>query len=184
MVNVDELTLNGYVFANKDDLELAKTEQKKIEYIKDHTDLNNIAIKRSIYNKALEDRFFQTPIGNEFMRSLQLDILKAGGEVNPIPLYTTFKRIDLTKKVEVKERVSLQKRKELSLQLKYRNAVVIAVILAILLLALIIISLNGTTPNAINYKQAITNQYSAWEQELSERESAVREKERELNINY
>ncbi len=47
---------------------------------------------------------------------------------------------------------------------------------------MLIITLNGTTPNAINYKNAITNQYASWEQELSEREAAVREKERELNI--
>ena len=44
------------------------------------------------------------------------------------------------------------------------------------------ITLNGTTPNALNYKKAILNEYSAWEEELTEREAAVRAKERELNI--
>ena len=34
----------------------------------------------------------------------------------------------------------------------------------------------------INYKIALTNQYAAWEQELTQREKAVKEKEQELGI--
>jgi hypothetical protein len=37
-------------------------------------------------------------------------------------------------------------------------------------------------PNIINYKTAIMNEYASWEQELSEREAKVREREKELDI--
>ena len=37
-------------------------------------------------------------------------------------------------------------------------------------------------PNIINYETAITNRYAAWDQELNEREAAVREAERELDL--
>ena len=63
-------------------------------------------------------------------------------------------------------------------------AVVLNVLLAICVLAMFIIALKGETPNIINYKNNIINQYSSWEQELTERENAVREKERELNIEW
>ena len=45
-----------------------------------------------------------------------------------------------------------------------------------------VITLRGSTPNVINYKIALTNQYAAWEQELTQREKAVKEKEQELGI--
>ena len=43
-------------------------------------------------------------------------------------------------------------------------------------------TLNGENANALNYRKAIQNQYASWEQELTEREKAVKEKEQELQI--
>ena len=54
--------------------------------------------------------------------------------------------------------------------------------LGFLVLAMFVITLRGSTPNVINYKIALTNQYAAWEQELTQREKAVKEKEQELGI--
>ncbi len=34
----------------------------------------------------------------------------------------------------------------------------------------------------MNYEKAVTDRYASWEQDLTEREAAVREKERELRI--
>ena len=40
-------------------------------------------------------------------------------------------------------------------------------------------------PNILNYKQVLTNQYASWEQNLTERENRIREKEQELlGISY
>lgn len=185
MENIEALTVDGYIFANKEDAEIAQNEIRKIEYIESHTDMTNIAIVKSIYEKALAERFFQTPIGFEYLRDLQ-KILVSGGLkeelLKPIPLYTTFKRIDLKNSDSVKRRVTKAEKKEMSLRMKYRNAVLAAVILGVLCLAMLFITLHGTTPNALNYKNAITNQYAEWEQELKEREAAVREKERSLDI--
>ncbi len=187
MLNREELTFAGYIFANGEDLELAKNEEKKIAYIESHTDMTNISIVMSVYEKALENRTFQTPLGLDYMHSLQ-DIMHAAGipdsSIKPIPLYTTFRRISLNKDDEkpVKSRMTKKQREELTLKMKYRNACLVAAIFAFLAFAMLIITLNGSTPNAINYKNAITNEYAAWEQDLSARESVIREKERELNI--
>lgn len=187
MADIKELSFDGYVFATPEDCELAKNEVKKISYIESHTDMTNLNIVKSVYNKALEERYFQTPIGLEYMRELQ-KAMENGGfseeEIKPIPLYTTFRRIDLNKSATVKKRVSKAEKQENLLRAKYNRVCFIAGFLGFLIAVMLIITFNGTTPNALNYKAAINNQYASWEQELKEREAAVREKERELNINY
>lgn len=185
MENIENLTVDGYIFATPEDAEIAKNEIRKIDYIEKHADMTNVDIVRSVYEKALSERYFQTPIGFEYLRDLQKIMENAGiptDNVKPIPLYTTFKRIDLTHSESAKKRVTKAQKQEMSLKMKYRNAVLTAVIFGFLCLAMLLITLNGSTPNALNYKQAITNQYSDWEQELTERESIVRAKERELGI--
>lgn len=186
MENLEALTVDGYIFANKEDAELAKAEIKKIDYIEKHVDMSNLEVAASVYEKALSERYFQTPIGLEYLRDIQKSIensQKSETEVKPIPLYTTFKRISLNHSDNVKTRVTKAKKNEMSLKMKYRNAVLVAAIFGFLCLVMLLITLNGESPNAINYKRAITNQYAEWEQSLSEREAAVREKERELNLN-
>lgn len=185
MADYSELTVDGYIFSNPEDAELAKSEIKKIAYIESHTDLNNMGVVKSVYEKALEERYFQTPIGYEFMRKLKNSMLANGvdeASIKAIPLYTTFRRINISDTKPAKKRVTKAKKEELQLRAKYRNACLIAGILAIVCIVMFFISMNGTTPNAMNYKQAITNQYSSWDAELTEREKKVREKERELNI--
>ena len=45
-----------------------------------------------------------------------------------------------------------------------------------------IITLNSDQPNVLNYERNLQNKYATWEQELTQREQTVREKERELHI--
>ena len=48
-----------------------------------------------------------------------------------------------------------------------------------------LITLKSDNPNILNYKQVLTNQYASWEQNLTERENRIREKEQELlDISY
>lgn len=185
MAKVEELTVDGYVFANPQDAELAKNEIRKIAYIEAHTDMSNVASVKSIYEQAIESRTFQTPIGFEYLRELQNVIRNSGleDEPKPIPLYTTFKRMSISNGENIKKRVTKAEKTELSLRAKYRNAVLVSIILTVMVVIMFLITMFGTTPNIINYKTAITNQYSEWAQDLSQREAAVRAKERELGIN-
>ncbi|MBO7334223.1 MAG: hypothetical protein J6U67_04940, partial [Lachnospiraceae bacterium] len=76
-----------------------------------------------------------------------------------------------------------KEREEQKIRVKYRNSVLISAILFVMVIVLFIITYTGSTPNILNYKTAITNEYAEWEADLSKREAEVREKERELNIN-
>ncbi|MCQ2523510.1 MAG: hypothetical protein MJ123_04155 [Lachnospiraceae bacterium] len=186
MENIDRLTVGGYIFASEEDADAAENEIKKIAYIESHTDLTNVSVIKKVYEKALETRAFTTPIGLEYMHNLWT-ILKDSGipedELKPIPLYSTFHRMVFNNDAPAKRRMTRAEKKEQTLRVKYRNAVLVAFIFGILSFAMLAITLNGTTPNILNYKNAITNQYSAWEQDLTERERVIREKERELEIN-
>ena len=184
--NLDDLTVSGYIFSTHDDAEIARNEIKKIAYIESRMDMTNMTVVYGIYNKALENRTFQTPVGLEFMHKLH-DLLISSGmkeEIKPIPLFTTFRRIDLSESNKPVRRVITQKeREEQKIRVKYRNSVLISTILFIMVIVLFLITYTGSTPNILNYKTAITNEYAEWEADLSRREAEVREKERELNIN-
>ncbi len=186
--NLEELTVGGYVFSTHDDAELAKNEIKKIAYIESKMDMSNMTVVLGIYNKALENRTFQTPIGMEFMHGLYQMLISSGidktEEVKPFPLYVTFRRIDLSETKRKRRVITQREREENSLRLKLRNSYIITGIMVFLVVALLFITFNGTTMNAINYKSAVTNQYAAWEQDLTKREAAIREKERELGISH
>ena len=45
-----------------------------------------------------------------------------------------------------------------------------------------VISWKSDVPNIVNYRTAVINEYSEWEQQLQEREQAIREAEKKLNI--
>ena len=185
MLNKEELTFDGFVYANAADVELAKNEAKKIAYIENHTDTSNMTVMKGVYEKLIEARTFSSPVGFLYLKDLRDGLIASGiseEEISPVPLYTTFRRISLTDE-EPKRKIRMTKaqKEEMSLKLKYRNAVIISVIFCLLAVGMFVITMNGTTPNAINYKNAVTNQYAEWEQSLSEKESKLREKERELN---
>ncbi len=178
----DDLTVGGYVFATHTDAEIARNEIKRIAYIEQKMDMTNMNVITGIYKKALESRTFQTPIGLEFMHSLYDSIVKSGmkrEDIDPIPLYTTFKRMDFSSP-RVRPDVIDKDSEEYKLRVKYRNSVLISGILGALVIIMLLVMFRGTTPNAINYKAAVTNEYAAWAQELSEKEDALREKEHDL----
>ena len=61
-------------------------------------------------------------------------------------------------------------------------SVILNVLLVLAIIAMFTITLKSDNPNVLNYEKAITNKYAAWEQELTEREQRIREKEKELRI--
>lgn len=187
MADSTECIVDGFAFSSDTDAELAKNELKKIKYLDEHVDLSNIHSVKSLYEKAIDERYFQTPVGLEYLRKLRRVLLDSGAfdnGITPIPLYMAYRHNTISEEPVMKKRTSKAKKQELELKQKYRTACFLATFFGILIVIMIFITLNGTTPNAMNYKTAVLNQYSDWEQELTERENAVKAKERELGINY
>jgi len=179
----NELCVGGYLFGTSADADLALSELEKIEYLDANMNYVNISKVMQLYDKALDSKMFRTPIGWDYLNRLKGILLNGGyieAELRPIPLYTVFARAD--EKTSVAQRIKPKAKRIDPYKKKFVIASMICVILVITVFAMFVITLKSDTPNMINYRNAIINEYASWEQDIKEREDAVREKERELKI--
>ncbi len=177
----ERVTALGYEFACLDDAILAQSEIKKIDYLKEHLDRGDADTVKALYDKAIDEKFFKAPVGIGFlseMREYLIDTLDySEDEVRAIPLYMFYDTTVDKKKAPAK---APAKKKEpvgiLFVSIVLNIALIVAVII------MFWIAKNTEQPNILNYEEAITNRYAAWDQQLTEREAAVRQAERELGL--
>lgn len=180
METKDDLVVEGYRFATMADAETARLDVKRIKNLEDNLDYKKPQNVLLLYHKALENKIFQTPIGFAYLLKMQ-DHLKRCGiaeeKINPIPLNVTF-----TNKTEANRSI---RRSIAARRPEYRNrfftSICLNILMAIMIVAMFIIAMDSENPNIINYRQRVVNEYSKWEQELTEREQAVREAERKYD---
>ncbi|MCM1087928.1 MAG: hypothetical protein NC419_07200 [Muribaculaceae bacterium] len=181
METKDDLVVEGYRFATMADAETARLDAKRIKNLEDNLDYKKPQNVLMLYHKALENKIFQTPIGFAYLLKMQ-DHLKRCGiaeeKINPIPLNVTF-----TNKTEANRSI---RRSIAARHPEYRNrfltSIFLNILMAVMIVAMFVIAMDSENPNIINYRQRIVNEYSKWEQELTEREQAVREAERKYQI--
>ncbi len=179
-----EFTVNGFLLGTKEDVELAKTELVTVKYIDKKIENRSANTVLSVYQGALERRLFRTPVGYSYLHDLQKRMLQGGiprEDIQPIPLYQVYNNSHLE---DVPKRIVTvaPKKKKDSSKIKIRALLTVNIVLIIIIVLLFAISINGNVPTVINYKNVIENEYASWQQELTERENKIREKERELNI--
>ena len=176
--------VGGYAFLTDKDAQIARQEEKKIEYLEARIDYNRPESVLYVYRKSLEERMFRTPVGLEYMRYMR-DFLMRQESIDPqrvptIPLNNTFDDevtapVKTVKKKPTAAMSRVEKRKQ-----QFMVSVILNIVLVIAMIAMFSISLSSENPNIFNYEKNLTNKYATWEQELTEREQVVREKEREL----
>lgn len=187
MANHEELIVSGFQFGSVDDAKAAAKEMKNAQYIDERVNSMNVKQLIAVYDKMINDKVFNTPIGWEYLRYLRERIIQEGGdehELRPIPLYVT---LTSSKDASKDDHAVLDKLKFKPSKSDYNivteklhRSVVFNVILVIMVILMFIITLISPSPNIINYKTTIANQYSQWEQELTQREQVIREKEAQL----
>ena len=174
------LTVEGYTFRTTEDARLAKLEAQKIEFIEKRINYNRADSVLALYKKAVEERTFQTPVGIRYLEKLH-DFLENSPviteEIPPIPLQSYFSRTVRENANPARHRVTPMKKRDI-LKRKYRISVILNIVLVLMVAAMFAIALNAKNPNMLNYEKALVNKYSEWEQELSTREAAIREKEK------
>ena len=179
-----EWEVGGFQFGSEKDVELAKIEQDKIAYLEKRIQYDQPESVLSVYNKAIANKIFQTPIGFQFLQKLH-DFLTEQGladRASSIPLYQVYS-YDPQEEVAVhtaKRRVQPSQYREL--RSKLRRSVILNLLLIVMVVAMFVITLTSNHPNILNYERVLTDKYAGWEQELTERENAVREKERALQM--
>ncbi|MGN0380359.1 MAG: hypothetical protein ACI4EP_00600 [Suilimivivens sp.] len=187
MTDNNDFFAEGYHFGSREDAEQARTEKKKAEYFEERLNGKNTKNILAVYDKILDERIFETPVGWEYVKQLQQELRQLGvpeERIRPIPLYVTFAHKEQsTMEALVRERVK-PSRKISPDRKKLRTSVIVNIFLGVLVVAMFVITLKSDNPNILNYKKAIVNQYAAWEQELTEREKLVRQKETELGLEW
>ena len=181
MKNEERLMVDGYLYGNEDDVKLAKEEKKTAEYLESKINYDDVQTTLRIYNKAIKDKIFKTPSGFEFLKKMRNEMIKRGmpeENIGGIPLYKVFSKEEDNKPVrifQVKE--NNDGTKEILRFSLWAN-----IGLIIIVIGMFIITIIGENVNILNYRYKIENEYSAWQQELEEREAVIREKEAELRL--
>ena len=177
-----QYTVNGYLFGDPADVEIANQELAKIKYIDKKIERHGGETILAVYQTALEKKMFRTPVGYGYLHQLQKKLVGLGIErerIPAIPLYQVFNNNYKTQ--ERAPRLTPKKTVHPDVK-KLRYSIWGNVVLIILVILLFVITITGENANIINYRNAIVNEYSDWEDELTGREQIVREKERELGI--
>ena len=176
----------GFLFINGEDAALADKERKHVDYLEKHIDYKNAEQVLGVYQKLIEEHTFKTPVGMMYLKHLQ-DFLQnkvyIGKERIPaIPVDEPCDRSVKQPREELKSvRVAAKKRQEKQAT-SYRISVILNFVLVAAVMAMFWMTMQSETPNMLNYRIALENKYATWEQELTEREQTVREKELELKI--
>ncbi|MGN0379634.1 MAG: hypothetical protein ACI4EU_08595 [Butyrivibrio sp.] len=179
-----QLTVDGYVFENMQDYEDALKEKEGIKYLNRQIDLNDSAKTYAVYKEILDKKIFRTPVGIQYMNRLRQSLIQSGmSDVPCIPVSrATEKKAGDRELKKLSEKY--KKKKE-----HLRTSLIFNIVLAIMIVAMFIISATSNNPTIINYREKIEDRYSQWdtqlkdkEKELREREKAIEQKEHELGI--
>lgn len=176
----------GFLFLNGEDAALAEKERKQIEYLEKHLDYKNGEQVLSVYRKLIEERTFKTPVGILYLKQMQGALQDkayiAKDRIPAIPVDEPCDRSTPSSRVELKSVRTAAKKRQEQKEANHKISVTLNFVLIAVILAMFWMTMQSETPNMINYRTALENKYATWEQELTEREQIVREKERELKI--
>lgn len=179
MADQTELCAEGFRFLNEGDAKLAVKEKKQVEYLQQRLRSDKPAEIKSFYIKAINENIFKTPVGMDYLYQLYTYMIGQGiatkEELEPIPINHPCEKL-------VKPRKAADEEKE---KLKYHKSYFLASVFINILLALAVIFMfyvakSSDHPNILNYEKAITNQYAAWDEELTKREKEIKKKEKAL----
>ncbi len=176
--------VGGYEFMSEIDAQKAAMDQSKIKLLEARAKVSRPNDIKAVYEKAIENKIFKTPIGWNYLCGLREKLLESGfseEDLIPIPLNISMTRHSAMENLTVKQRIKVEKPKE-KLEFGRIFPIVLDVVLFILVIVMFVITMNSDSDNILNYKTNMTNRYSAWDQELTDREKAVREAEKRLGI--
>ena len=180
----DRFIVGGYEFLSENDAQKAAMDLSKIKVLKGRVKASRPADIKAVYEKSIENKIFKTPIGWGYLVGLRSKLLESGfkeEDLTPIPLSVSMTRHSAMDTLNVKQRIIPSEPKK-GTDFKIIFSIILNVVLLILVGLMFYVATASETDNMINYRKNITNRYSTWEQDLTDREKAVREAEKKLGI--
>ncbi|WP_033154203.1 hypothetical protein [Pseudobutyrivibrio ruminis] len=198
--------IGGYIFDDENKAKEAAKELKAVEYILGQIRDSDEKAVLTVYKKLLNQRMFSTEIGMSFLAQLRQNLLDSEvftpEDIPPVySLEEPPKDVTPEEKTEdtnssSDEKVSKAKKEKADKKvvakvtndsseikrLKAINKVLLILCIALLLcvLGMFYVSTTINSPTILDYEEKLIDKYSSWEQDLTEREEAIREKEQEL----
>lgn len=176
--------VGGYEFISQEDAQKASMDESKIKLLEARVNASRPADIKAVYEKAIENKIFKSPIGWQYLANLRNKLIESGyteDDIIPIPLGVSITRHSAFENLAVKQRVKPAPSEE-KVDFGKIFSIVLNVVLVIMVIVMFVIASKSDSDNIINYKRNITNRYSTWDEELKEREKAVREAEKKLGI--
>ncbi len=176
------IVIDGYSFTDKNMAEQARKEAEGIRYVRSRTDMSKPQQVFSVYHRLLDQKMFQTQVGYAYLKELQ-DYLKAvpgihSEDIKPIPVVANLV-VEDTAGVSSLWRNRLRREQQIR-----RRSVIANVVLALVIAGMFLITATSGQTTILNYEKKLQDRYAQWEQELTEREEAVREKEQILELEF
>ena len=185
MKNMADRNIDGYYFLNEEDAQIANEEMQKIQYISEKMKGDDPKEMLVIYDRMIQNNMFVTPVGYDYLRELQGLLYKNAeiedDKIRDIPIRLAIASA-LRQQGMAKERPDYMaaRKKKKDYKQQYKFSLVVNAVLAVVIAAMFVIALKADNPNILNYRSAILDEYADWEQDLTEREAALREKEAAL----
>lgn len=179
----DEMNLlvAGYEFATIREAQEARKELRNIQALKEKIDFSKKKNVFEIYKRLVEKRAFRTPVGLQFLgefRDYLIDTMKYKAEEVP---YIQAPSGNGRFREEQEEFRLLQIENE---AFRKKQHYTIATIIALIIVIIAMFMITALNPNVgyINTENKILNRYAGWEEELTNREKQIQQKEKELGI--
>lgn len=183
------VVMDGFVFGNDAEAQQAAKELQGIRYIREKTDMGQPEQVLETYNKIVRENLFETAVGISYLKEMQKYLVRLPAvkneEILPIIVRHPVLETDMRRKMRAAGNEAASKKaaaRESVYRKKYRIALFIAAVLAVSVIGMFVISATNQSPTVLNYENALIDRYAQWEQELTEREAALNERERALGL--
>lgn len=179
----------GFCFSDSRDYKSAKHEAESVEYIKANTDLTEIDKVLKLYNRLVEQKTFKTVVGYSFLKELQNMIIEQGIVIqeNLLGIYIEpklnyHKNSDEIEVATDRSREELYLKKAENIKIKHRNSRIINVFLALIIMIMIAINLFHNNSILSSNEKKLIDKYAAWEDQLTQKEQELNQRESKNNL--
>lgn len=187
-----------YDFETEEQAKNAQKELEGIRFIRAQTKMTDPQTVLRLYDKLILKNVFSTQVGYQFLYELQ-EYLKTSPQIRAEQIHRIPVRQPEASMVDKREIIRQNRRlEEIRRELaeakrlnknkrdfrkSFRISVGVNVVcVAIILGMFLITALSENNINILNYENKLLDRYENWEKTLTEREAAVREREKELGI--
>lgn len=182
--NQEEYVIGNFSYQDKEEATRAITEQERIKRLEQQIDYNKPQVVYALYSKMLQNEIFKTPEGMLYLVHLQNYLYENEKHINGvIPLIPAssftgeFGKEEKQEKREEERRRRREERRKAEAEEKLLIYKIVIGFLAAAVVGMLIIAGLSDSPNILNYRQKIQDEYVEWEQELREWEEELEERE-------